>query len=159
MNTRLLALFSSLIAVFGVALVTPQARGQDRNFAGSVQGSYLYVRAKEGPTRKRALDGFVTEVSAKLAVDFNEHISTNVKMCFGCHGFEVGMAFVDLTVVDELRFRVGRFNPSFGEFALRHDPANHRTVDKPLPYDMGRMVRYNDYNLGILPAPYVDNGI
>jgi hypothetical protein len=54
---------------------------------------------------------------------------------------------------------VGRFSPSFGEFQLRHDPANHRTVDKPLPYDMGRMVRLREWNLGILPIPYVDNGL
>jgi hypothetical protein len=109
--------------------------------------------------RDIALDGFVTEASLKLAVDFSDHISTNVKICFSCHGFELGMAYIDLTIVDEARFRVGRFIPSFGDFQLRHDPANHRTVDKPLPYDMGRMVRLREWNLGIMPAPYVDNGI
>jgi hypothetical protein len=142
------------------ALLLPYAQGQDRNFAGSIQGGYLYVQDRDGlPGRTRALDGFTTELSAKLAVDFGEHISTNVKMCFGCHGFEVGMAYIDLTAVDELRFRIGRFSPAFGEFMLRHDPANHRTVDKPLPYDMGRMIRGNEWNWGILPAPYVDNGV
>jgi hypothetical protein len=69
------------------------------------------------------------------------------------------MAFADLRVVDELNVRVGRFNPSFGDFPLRHDPANHRTADKPLPYDMGRMLRLREYNLGVLPAPYVDQGV
>jgi hypothetical protein len=69
------------------------------------------------------------------------------------------MAYIDLSVSDELRFRVGRFTPAFGEFSLRHDPANHRTVDKPLPYDMGRMVRLREWNMGVLPSPYVDNGI
>jgi hypothetical protein len=148
-----------LAAVAVVAASLPQASGQDRNFAGSVQAGYLYVHDPDFDARKRALDGFSTELSVKLAVDFDEHVSTNVKLCFGCHGFEVGMAYVDLTVVDELRFRVGRFTPAFGEFTLRHDPANHRTVDKPLPYDMGRMVRLREWNLGVLPAPYVDNGI
>lgn len=148
----------ALVAV--VAVISPYAEGQDRNIAGSVQGSYLYVHDGHNQTaRDRALDGFITEVSLKLAVDFSDHISTNVKVCFGCHGFDVGMAYVDLTIVDEARFRIGRFSPSFGDFQLRHDPANHRTVDKPLPYDMGRMVRLREWNMGIVPAPYVDNGI
>src|SRR5688572_1251688 len=152
------------VALLGIgfsALLGAKVHGQDRNFAGSVQASYLYVLEddKEEKPRDMALDGFTTEVSAKLAVDFNEHISTNVKLCYGCHGFEIDMAFIDLTAFDELRFRVGRFNPSFGEFPLRHDPANHRTVDKPLPYDMGRMLRLNDWNEGVLPSPYVDNGV
>jgi hypothetical protein len=150
-----------LLMLCGVmAIALPIARGQERNFAGSVQGSYLYAQDEDGkPARARALDGFTTEMSAKLAVDFGEHVSTAVKMCFGCHGFEVGMAFVDMNVVDELRFRVGRFTPNFGEFNLRHDPANHRTVDKPLPYDMGRMIRGQDWNWGVLPSPLVDNGV
>jgi len=143
-------------AVFGAL---PHAQSQDRNFAGSLQASYMSVIDDEWNANNDALDGFVTEVSAKLAVDFGEHVSANVKACYGCHGFEMDMAYVDLTVVDELRFRVGRFNPSFGEFPLRHDPANHRTVDKPLPYDMGRMLRMTDWNQGVLPSPYVDNGL
>lgn len=154
----------ALIGVAFVALRSMPASGQDRNFAGSVQSSYMYVydRDNKDPderARQRAFDGFTTELSVKLAVDFDKHISTNVKLCYGCHGFEIDMAYVDLTVVDELRFRAGRFNPSFGEFPLRHDPANHRTVDKPLPYDMGRMVRLREWNMGVLPSPYVDNGL
>jgi hypothetical protein len=157
-NASLVAL---LLATLACALTgLPYALGQERNFAGSIQGGYLYVPERDGQIgRTRALDGFTAELSAKLAVDFGKHIATNVKMCFGCHGFEVGMAYVDMTVVDELRFRVGRFSPAFGEFSLRHDPANHRTVDKPLPYDMGRMLRGGEWNYGILPAPYVDNGV
>jgi hypothetical protein len=154
----LLALSVAAVVVLGLCL--DPAEGQDRNFAGSVQGSYLYVHDYEDEGEDRTdFDGFTTELSAKLAVDFEEHISTNVKLCYGCHGFELDMAYVDLTAFDELRFRIGRFNPSFGEFPLRHDPANHRTVDKPLPYDMGRMLRLREYNLGVLPAPYVDNGL
>jgi hypothetical protein len=152
--------FWCLASLSLVALLAVFAQGQDRNIAGSVQGSYLYVHDGHNQTaRDRALDGFITEVSLKLAVDFSDHISTNVKICFGCHGFEVGMAYVDLTIADEARFRIGRFSPSFGDFQLRHDPANHRTVDKPLPYDMGRMIRLREWNMGIVPAPYVDNGI
>ena len=60
---------------------------------------------------------------------------------------------------DALNLRVGRFSPTFGEFGLRHDPGNHRLSDKPLPYDMGRMLRMNVFGDSVLPSPYVDNGI
>jgi hypothetical protein len=55
--------------------------------------------------------------------------------------------------------RAGRFSPSFGSFNLRHDPANHVTSSKPLPYDMGRMLRWIAWNLGVLPSPFPDNGV
>ncbi|MEO8699745.1 MAG: hypothetical protein ABI867_06865 [Kofleriaceae bacterium] len=99
------------------------------------------------------------ELSLKVSVDVSPNVSASVKVCFACHGFEAGMAFVDLRASSELRLRVGRMTPSFGAFPARHDPANHRTSDKPLPYDMGRMLRRDDWNEGILPAPWVDNGV
>jgi hypothetical protein len=156
-----LALMGVLVLVgsYGfVAAISDQAQGQELSFAGSVQESYLF-----SPTSPRAndrvFDGFTTEASLKLSADISDHVSGQVKVCFSCHGFELGMAFVDLHVFEELNVRVGRFSPSFGDFPLRHDPANHRTVDKPLVYDMGRMLRMRDYNFGILPIPYVDHGI
>ncbi|HEX5059339.1 MAG TPA: hypothetical protein VFV99_08270 [Kofleriaceae bacterium] len=129
-----------------------------RNFAGSVQLDYMAIPT-EKTGRQVALDGATAEVSLKLAMDFTNKISANVKMCVACHGVEVGMAYFDLRVADEMNVRVGRFTPAFGEFPVRHDPANHRTSDKPLPYDMGRMLRINEFNEGVLPAPWVDNGI
>ena len=136
----------------------PSADELERNFAGSVQLDYMSVPTEDIP-REDALDGATVELSLKLAMDFGEHVSSNVKVCVACHGLEVGMAFFDLRAADELNFRVGRFTPAFGEFPLRHDPANHRTSDKPLPYDMGRMLRTTDWNMSVLPAPWVDNGI
>ena len=136
----------------------PVLRRLRRNFAGSVQLDYMAVPSQT-TGRKLALDGASAEVSLKLAIDFTRRITANVKMCYACHGIEVGMAYFDLRVADELNFRVGRFTPAFGDFPLRHDPANHRTSDKPLPYDMGRMVRLDDWNEGVLPAPWVDNGL
>jgi hypothetical protein len=106
-----------------------------------------------------AFNGLTLEAAVKLSVDASEHLSANLKLCLGCHGFEADMAYVDLRVVDELNFRLGRFSPSFGSFNLRHDPANHKLSDKPLPYDMGRMLRKNDWNLGVLPSPFPDNGV
>lgn len=156
----LMGALAGLVLALAAALgASPEhARGQDRNFAGSVQANYAYVPTEQ-VARDIAFDGFTTEMSLKLAMDFSDHVSANVKVCYGCHGFEVDMAFVDLRVADELNFRVGRFNPAFGEFPLRHDVANHRTNDKPLPYDMGRMLRLREWNMGVLPSPYVDNGL
>jgi hypothetical protein len=136
----------------------PTLRKLRRNFAGSVQLDYMAVPSQT-TGRTLALDGASAEVSLKIAIDFTRRITANVKMCYACHGIEVGMAYFDLRVADELNFRVGRFTPAFGDFPVRHDPANHRTSDKPLPYDMGRMVRLVDWNEGVLPAPWVDNGL
>ena len=144
-------------AVLGVVWPRDVA-SQEHNFAGSLQTNYAWVPTDKS-ARTQTFDGMTNELSLKVAVDFTDNVSANVKLCYGCHGVELGMAFVDLRVVDELNFRVGRFTPAFGDFPLRHDPANHRTADKPLPYDMGRMLRMREYNLGVLPAPYVDQGI
>ncbi|MCE9580159.1 MAG: OprO/OprP family phosphate-selective porin [Deltaproteobacteria bacterium] len=152
-----LVIAASLLAL-GAAAHADTSADRQRNFAGSVQLDYMSVPS-QARARDEALDGATVELSLKLAMDFGEHTSSNVKVCVACHGLEVGMAFFDLRVNDELNFRVGRFTPAFGEFPLRHDPANHRTSDKPLPYDMGRMLHLQDWNLGVLPAPWVDNGL
>ena len=138
--------------------VNASGGSDDRNFAGSVQLDYLAV-VSEDVGRDIALDAATVELSIKLTMDFGDHVSSNVKVCVACHGLEIGMAYFDLRVSDGLTFRVGRFTPSFGEFPQRHDPANHLTSDKPLPYDMGRMVRLREWNMSVLPAPWVDNGI
>lgn len=153
----LLALALALAALF--ALVTP-ARALDRNFAGSAQLDYHFIpTARDAKAFPTALDGFTTELAGKVAVDFNEKVSANLKVCYGCHGVEVDMMYFDFRAADELNFRVGRFSPSFGAFNLRHDPANHRLSDKPLPYDMGRMLRLRQWNMGVLPSPFPDNGV
>ena len=145
-----------VLALAGNALADPPRI--ERNFAGSVQLDYMSIPTAARP-RDLSLDASTVELSLKLAVDYGDHVSANVKVCYACHGMEVGMAFFDLRVRDELNIRVGRFTPAFGEFPLRHDPANHRTSDKPLPYDMGRMLRLSEWNMSILPAPWVDNGL
>ena len=84
--------------------------GFQRNFAGSVQLDYMAIPT-EKTGRDVALDGATTEVSLKLAMDFNSHVSASVKVCYACHGFETGMAYFDLRAIDELDVRVGRFTP------------------------------------------------
>jgi hypothetical protein len=141
-----------------VPIAMPEESPFERNFVGSVQLDYMLVPS-HSIGRELGIDGATTELSLKLSQDLGRYVSSSIKLCVACHGLEVGMAFFDLRVVDQLNFRVGRFIPSFGEFPLRHDPANHRTSDKPLPYDMGRMLRIEEWNLGVLPSPWVDNGI
>jgi hypothetical protein len=145
----------------GVALALAPARPAaaiERNFAGSAQLDYLLVPAEGSPPARNVFDGFTSEVALKVAVDVSDHLSVNVKVCHGCHGFELAMAYFDYRLADELNFRVGRFSPSFGSFNVRHDPANHATSSKPLPYDMGRMLRMDQWHLGVLPSPFPDNG-
>jgi hypothetical protein len=139
------------------------AMALDQNVAASAQLDYHLVTSRWGPNQSAystgAFDAFTTEASIKLAVDVSEHISANVKLCYGCHGFEADMVYFDLRAFDELNVRIGRFSPSFGSFNLRHDPGNHKLSDKPLPYDMGRMLRNATWNNGVLPSPFPDNGV
>jgi len=148
-----------VVVAAGLASQAPAfADKVERNFAGSIQLDYMAIPT-ESIGRKIALDSATAEASLKVTQDFGDQMSASVKLCVACHGVEVGMAFFDLRIADELSFRVGRFTPQFGAFPVRHDPANHRTSDKPLPYDMGRMLRNTEWNLGILPSPWVDNGV
>jgi len=151
---------SVLLASAVLAVAAPDdALGLDYNFAGSTQIDYhLVPTVKDADARPIGFDGFTIEAALKLTVDVSDRLSANVKVCYGCHGFETDMAYFDLRLADELDFRFGRFSPSFGSFNLRHDPANHRLSDKPLPYDMGRMLRLRAWNLGVLPSPFPDNG-
>ncbi len=148
----------TLLLVLATCSSLAWAQDSERNFAGSVQLDYLAVPT-EDVGRSLGIDGATVELSLKLAVDFDDEVSSNVKICVACHGLEVGMAYFDIRKSDLLNFRVGRFTPQFGSFPLRHDPANHRTSDKPLPYDMGRMLRTSEWNMSVLPTPWVDNGI
>jgi len=147
----------ALIAITLLSIGTARAETR-RTIAGSVQLDYLVV-----PTGSHinatTFDGMTTELSLKMSVDFTSNASVSVKVCFACHGFEAAAAYVDLRAADELSVRIGRLTPEFGSFPQRGDPANHRTNDKPLPYDMGRMLHHTDWNEGILPAPWVDNGV
>ena len=160
----LCALIGAVILALTVG--SRDALAVDRTFAGSAQIDYNFVPTQKGADAdvqpqgpgSYTFDAFTIEAAMKVAVDLSDHLSANVKVCFGCHGFEADMAYFDYRVADELNFRMGRFSPSFGSFNLRHDPANHKLSDKPLAYDMGRMLRRGDWKMGVLPAPFPDNG-
>jgi hypothetical protein len=147
-----------LVALAVSATAAVASAETHHTLAGSLQLDYLVV-----PTdlhiRNSTFDGMTAELSLKMSIDFTSNASATVKVCFACHGFEAAAAFVDLRAADELSVRIGRLTPEFGSFPQRGDPANHHTNDKPLPYDMGRMLHHVDWNEGILPAPWVDNGV
>jgi hypothetical protein len=159
MRSRLALVLLFLAAI--LAFAAP-AGALEHTFSGSLQLDYLGVPTQpswdaNGGTGQ-TFDGFTMEAAVKVSADITDHLSANVKVCFGCHGFELDMAYFDLRVADELNFRVGRFSPSFGAFTLRHDPANQKLSDKPLPYDMGRMLRNMAWGYSVLPSPFPDNG-
>lgn len=159
MRARMLLVMLTAMVAALLALASP-ASAIERNFAGSAQLDYHFVpTARSAKAYPNTFDGFTMEFAGKLAVDFSERVSANMKVCYGCHGFEADMMYFDIRVADELNFRVGRFSPTFGAFNLRHDPANHRLSDKPLPYDMGRMLRMRQWNMSVLPSPFPDNGM
>ena len=147
---------STALALAAAAAV---ARAETHHtLAGSLQLDYLVV-----PTdvnyHPDTFDGMTAELSLKYSVDFTSNAAASVKVCFACHGFEAAGAYVDLRAADEFSVRIGRLTPEFGSFPQRGDPANHHSNDKPLPYDMGRMLHHTSWNEGILPAPWVDNGV
>jgi hypothetical protein len=159
MRSALLVVVALVATLF--AFISP-ARAIEHTFAGSAQIDYLAVPTQPSGDANggtgNTFDGFTLEAGMKVSADLTSHLSANVKVCYGCHGFEVDMAYFDLRVADELNFRLGRFSPSFGSFNLRHDPANQKLSDKPLPYDMGRMLRNTAWGYSVLPSPFPDNG-
>ena len=147
------------IVALAVGSATAVAHAEiHRTIAGSLQLDYLAVPTNL-QARTTSFDGMTAELSLKMSIDFTSSASASVKVCFACHGFEAAAAFVDLRAADELSVRIGRLTPEFGSFPQRGDPANHHSNDKPLPYDMGRMLHHRAWNEGILPAPWVDNGV
>lgn len=131
----------------------------DINVAGSIylnQPTLLSAREEVLGSTARGMNA---ETAVKLVADVNESVSASAKVCFGCHGFQADMAYFDWIVDDAFSVRAGRFPVPFGEFYLRHDAANHRSATKPLPYEMGRMLRRAEFNLAIVPEPYPDNGV
>jgi hypothetical protein len=143
---------------------TPSAQATEiLTFSGSAAVDYRFISGPRPPSNPSSLGitALNLEVAAKVVAEIGHGVSFTVKACGGCHGIELDQAYGELRVRDELNVRVGRINVPFGEFNVRHDPANFSTPSKPLMYAMGDMLQYgpDGFNLGIVPAPYVDNGV
>jgi hypothetical protein len=140
-------------------LVAAPARGASVNVAGSV---YVDNWTTTSPSAAKAsLTGITPEATVKMEVDVHEKLSFSVRVCFSCHGLEVDRAHVDFTPSPAFNIQAGRIGVPFGEMSVRYDPTSHRSVSKPLIYDMGRMGYYgkSGFNLGVVPQPYVDSGV
>jgi hypothetical protein len=105
-------------------------------------------------------EGIVGEfaLSAKINAPV-DGLSAKVRLCWGCHELELEDAFVEYRPDPLIHIRAGRMNVPLGGFNNRHDFSTRRTISKPLTRIMGNMVRQDEFNSGILPAPYVDNGL
>lgn len=86
-------------------------------------------------------------------------VSANLRACWGCHGLELEEATIQWRPLEILSVRAGRMNVHAGSYNARHDFNTRATIAKPLTRIMGGMVRQVEFNHGVLPAPYVDNGL
>jgi hypothetical protein len=86
-------------------------------------------------------------------------VSANLRVCWGCHGLELEEAALAWRPLPVFSVRAGRLNVHAGSFNARHDFNTRATLTKPLTRMMGGMVRQTEFNQGVLPAPYVDNGV
>src|SRR5262249_14193495 len=96
---RRLAALVILLATLAALLRPARAAGVDGTSGGSGRFDYHSVPAENGPSpRSIVFDGMTVEVALKLAVDFTDHLSANVKVCVACHGFETDMTYLEYRV-------------------------------------------------------------
>ncbi len=146
-----------------LALISLPSLAFDAILSGSAALDYRYIAGpnpQENPS-PLGIAGLTFEVAQKVVAEVGHGFSFTVKACGGCHGIEVDQGFGELRLKPFFNLRAGRINVPFGEFTVRHDPANFSTPSKPLPYAMGDMLQYGreGFNLGIVPGPWVDNGL
>jgi hypothetical protein len=141
------------------ALIAAPAHGANVNFAGFAYVDHWYTNSPAAA--KASATGLTPEAAIKMEVDIHEKLSFTVRACFNCHGIDVDRAHVDFTPSPAFNIQAGRIGVPFGEMSVRYDPTSHRSVSKPLIYDMGRMGYYgrSHFNLGVVPQPYVDTGV
>lgn len=131
----------------------------DVNVSGSAYVDYLGTRSPSA--RASSLSGITPELALKVEVDATEHLSFSAKACLGCHGVSPERFHAEWTPKPWINAQAGRIVVPFGDFSMRYDPSGHATASKPLIYEMGRMLyfRSDQFNLGVVPTPYVDNGV
>ena len=116
------------------------------------------VEADKGRRSPIPEEGFIGEYSLGGTYHIDKKMTVVVRACLGCHDFQVQNAYVDWEINDNWTFRAGRIPVPFGGFSRRTSPAHVESSTKPLPYIMGGMVQEKAFNMGIVPAPFIDNG-
>lgn len=150
-------LVAPLLALF--LALPPEARAGRWDWSGSAAFDYMNLAGADNPQRI-ANAGMLLEWAQKVTVDVSDRLSVNAKVCTSCHGFAVDQAYAEIRVHTLVNIEAGRINVPFGDYYLRHDPANDVLPSKPLPYAMGGMLRFrsDQFNLGVIPMPYSDQG-
>jgi hypothetical protein len=107
-----------------------------------------------------ANEGIIGEFSMSARVTHRDSgLGLGVRACWGCHGIELEQAYLEWKPLPVFALKAGRMRVAAGSYNARHDFNTRRTISKPLTRTMGNMVRQDEFNLGVLPAPYVDNGL
>lgn len=152
-------------ALVGALLVAVPAGASTFTVAGSAFADYWWTSSEAARNASQSgwtgLTGFTPEAALKLEADVHESLSFTVRACLSCHGLEVDRVHMDFTPTTFFNVQAGRIGVPFGEMSIRYDPTSHRSVSKPLIYEMGRMAYYgpNAFNLGVVPQPYVETGV
>jgi hypothetical protein len=146
-------------AVLAFLVAVPAAHASRWDWSGSVSVDQNHLVQVERAD-ELGMTGAVVEWSLKTTVDVSDKITVNTKLCTSCHGITVDQAYAELRYLPQVNLEVGRINVPFGDYYLRHDPSSDAFQSRPLPYAMGHMLRYqaDQFNLGVLPMPYVDHG-
>jgi hypothetical protein len=151
----------AVLAVAALALGLPPAAHAVRlSWSGAVVADGKHLVDVDDP-EELTTPGTIVEWSLKGVAEVSDRVSVQARLCTSCHGITVDQAYAELRWTPQLNLEAGRINVPFGDFVQRHDPASDAFLSKPLPYAMGHMLRYqvDRFNLGVIPMPYVDNGV
>ncbi len=152
-----------LLAAATASAAEPSWTASHLTVSGSAALDYRFISGDNPPNNPSSLgiNGLGLEAAVKAVAEVGHGVSFSAKVCGGCHGLEIDQAYGEALIHPKFNLRAGRINVPFGELNVRHDPVNFTTPSKPLPYAMGDMLFYGptQYNLGVVPAPFVDNGV
>jgi hypothetical protein len=140
----------------------PAPKEQEEFPRWNVSGTfYTDISAVEADKHERnpiPEEGITGEYALGATYHVDKTFNITVRACVGCHSFELQNAYVDWQLDSTWSFRAGRIPVPFGGFSRRTSPSHIESATKPLPYIMGGMVREQQFNMGIVPAPFIDNG-
>lgn len=151
----------AVVCALLAAAAPNDARAARWNWSGSFVLDHKVILDAPEDEEPLAKLGTVAQWSLKVNVDVSERVSASGRLCVACHGLTVNHAYAEVRLAPLANVDAGRIEVPFGDFYLRQDPANDAFLSKPLPYAMGHMLRYQSdrFNLGVVPIPYVDQGV